>query len=108
MDHVIDGKGVERLARYLEQVPAIRRGLPERTTASARAAAWELATGLADIQQSCEKLFSDVLPRLLATEPNSEEAEDLLIDIGEEFRHILYHIMNNEFFAYVVPPKDSE
>ena len=32
---------------------------------------------------------------------NPEEMNSLLLDIGEEFRHILYHILDSRFYAYL-------
>lgn len=103
-----DDHGVEALANHLEKVPALHRVVRKGGATSERAAAWEIATGLADIRQSADKLFNEIVPRLLSTAPDSEEAEDLLSEVGEEYRHILYHIVTNEFFSYVVPPAESE
>ena len=32
---------------------------------------------------------------------NSEQLNDVLLDIGEELRHVLYHIRDPKFFSYL-------
>lgn len=98
-----DTTRITELARLLERMPILARVVQQRGTGSTSEEAWEIATGLVDIQESAERLFGELMPQLLRSSPNSEEAEDLLHDIGEEYRHILYHIQSTGFFRYVVP-----
>jgi hypothetical protein len=56
---------------------------------------------LCDICESTEKVYGDLLPRLRSQAMSGTEVENLLHEIGEEFRHILYHIRDPEFFSYL-------
>jgi len=61
---------------------------------------WRIANSLYDLKGSFKKILDIHLPAL--EEANSEERiQDTLLDIGEELRHILYHIKDPEFFSYL-------
>jgi hypothetical protein len=89
------------LAAKLEHSPRVRR-LAVADKLSAEEVATEAAHSLVDIRRSAEVL-ADLLPKLLSEEPESEVFDDTLDDIGEELRHIHYHITNTKLFSYVVP-----
>ena len=91
---------VRALAERLMQSSVVAQGTRRSGIDSVRDAAWEVATGLADIQEASARL-ADLIDRLLTADP--PEIEDLLHQVGEEYRHVLYHIMNTKFFNYVVP-----
>ena len=62
--------------------------------------AWRLAHSLSDLEESFREILDNSLPAL--REANNEEAlNNALLDIGEELRHILYHIKDPRFFAYL-------
>ncbi len=61
--------------------------------------AWTLAHGLIDIEESSKKI-ADQISQLLKGDPKIDAYEQLL-DIGEELRHILYHINDTKFYAYL-------
>jgi len=42
-----------------------------------------------------------LLPKLLNEDLSPEELNEVLLDIGEELRHILYHIKDPRFFGYL-------
>ncbi len=46
---------------------------------------------LADIKESTDKIYNKYVPKLLENK-SSEELEEIIWDIREEFRHIDYHI----------------
>lgn len=98
-----DGELMRAIAEKLEAMPALARFSQAEGGAPAKEAAWEIAHGLVDIRQATRNIFEELLPRLLELHPGSEEAEDLLFEIGEDYRHIGYHIRDARFFAYVVP-----
>jgi hypothetical protein len=102
MNQVSEGELMSRLAEYLQEMPAVLQFVDRRRARSAKEEAWEIAHGLADIRDSARCIFENLLPRLLQLPPSGDEAEDLLYQIGEEYRHILYHITNTDFFSYVV------
>jgi glucose-6-phosphate-specific signal transduction histidine kinase len=92
----------ERLAQALRRIPRVIAAA-ERSSRAADAEAWQIATALSDIRESTHRLFSDLVPRLLEASPTDEVADDLLNEIGEEYRHILYHILDTKLFDYIVP-----
>jgi hypothetical protein len=88
------------LGRSLERVERLRQ--PDQ---EGEPQAWCVAHGLTDIAGSLKKI-GELLPRLQAaqTEP---ELEDLLLDVGEELRHIRYHIYDMEYFRYIRPDAEE-
>ena len=57
----------------------------------------ELVYALVEIEESFEKVYSDILPQILAEESiDKDRLRDLLWDIREEFRHIEYHIQDSQ------------
>jgi hypothetical protein len=91
------------MAEKLGQVPRVCRLADETADGNVEEVATEAAVCLADIESSCAILRDRLLPNLLAMPAGSEEIEDLLDDIAEEYRHISYHIRNTRLFSYVVP-----
>ena len=65
--------------------------------------ATEIAAGLLDIRQSADRVFGELLPRLEGLQPAEQEFADVLHAIGEEYRHIYYHLRHTRFFDYVIP-----
>lgn len=97
----------QRLANHLKRVSRVRRAAMQRENASLDAEAWQIATALSDIEESMTKIFGELVPQLFATAAESEAANDLLHDIGEEYRHILYHILDTKIFSYILPEPPS-
>jgi len=86
-----DAETRARLARKLADVAAVSKHGDEE--------AWTLAHAFGDLEESFLQFLDDLLPRLL--EATAEEIESLLLDVGEEFRHILYHLADPQFYAYL-------
>ena len=63
--------------------------------------AWTIAHAFADLEESCQKFTDIQLPRLANARLNGAELRDLLLEIGEEFRHVLYHIHDPQFYRYL-------
>lgn len=63
--------------------------------------AWTLAHSFSDIEESFLAFLEGQLPRLLENGLEASEVYDLLLDIGEELRHILYHINDPKFYKYL-------
>lgn len=61
-----------------------------------------LAHSLTDLEQSFREILETLLPKLLDPSLNSDQLNDVLLDIGEELRHILYHIKDPKFFQYLI------
>jgi hypothetical protein len=68
-----------------------------------RSEAETLAHALLDLQESFQKFIDDQLPRLESAAPGSPEIIDTLLDIGENLRHVLYHLRDPSFFQYLGP-----
>lgn len=67
--------------------------------------AWTIAHALADIEESAVTFVQDCLPKLKRAE-SEEEVLDALNDVGEELRHILYHIKDVRFYAYLIDERE--
>jgi len=60
-----------------------------------------LAHSILDIEESCKTLLNNLFPKLEPTTLSQDEINELLFDIGEELRHILYHINDTKFYDYL-------
>jgi hypothetical protein len=88
----------ERLAERLAKCPEVTRfDTGQEKEAST------LAHAFADLEESFRAFLDDQLPRLAQGNLPPSEMCDLLLDIGEEFRHILYHIQDPKFYRYLSP-----
>jgi hypothetical protein len=56
-----------------------------------------------DLEESLRRFLDEQLPKLADPAAQGEQLEDLLLDIREEFRHVLYHIHDPEFFRAMEP-----
>ncbi len=65
-----------------------------------------LAHALSDIEESARKLLDEQIPRLLDPKVEGGDLQDLLFDIREECRHILYHLHDPQFFRALEPTHD--
>lgn len=95
------------LSDRLERAPMVLRRA-EDSSGSRRIVgeiATEAADSLLDIEGSAATIFRELLPALESLQPDSPEFEDMLLEIAEEWRHIAYHILNTELFAYVIPER---
>jgi hypothetical protein len=83
----------ERLARLKSVSQFDKPGEPQAAT---------LAHSLTDLEKSFREVLETLLPRLLDKSLESDQLNDVLLDIGEELRHVLYHIKDPKFFDYLV------
>lgn len=70
--------------------------------------AWTLAHTFLDLRESFENCLSVHFPKLLQENLSEEQIQDLLGDIGEEFRHILYHIRDPHYYGYLFPVEEAK
>lgn len=64
--------------------------------------AWALAETFGDLENMFRGFLEDELPKLIQAE--GEELSGLLIEIGVDLQHILYHIIDHQkFYKYLVP-----
>ena len=61
-----------------------------------------IAHALRDIKESCSKIFDQLVPQLQSENVTGQEITEVLLEIGEEFRHIIYHIRDPKFFEYLI------
>ncbi|MDR0829613.1 MAG: hypothetical protein LBN95_05840 [Prevotellaceae bacterium] len=66
-----------------------------------------LANSLMDIEESLQTININI-PKLYSKNINAEEIDDIILDIGEEFRHILYHIKDTKVFEYLFYGNDAK
>lgn len=86
----------DRLAAVLAKLPSVRQfDLPDEPQA------WTMVYSLTDIEESCAVLLDTLLPKLLK-QNSPKQAEETLWEIGEELRHILYHIRDMRYFESLV------
>ena len=69
---------------------------------------YALAYNFSEIEESCKKFVDVQLPELLAKSGDVSTMERRLIEIGEEFRHIIYHITAPSFYAYLKNEPDEQ
>jgi hypothetical protein len=67
-----------------------------------------LAHAFGDLEESFRAFLDEELPRLMNDQASPGELFDTLLDIGEEFRHILYHIYDPKFYGYLGQRSDDE
>ncbi|GHT17522.1 hypothetical protein FACS189429_1790 [Bacteroidia bacterium] len=60
---------------------------------------YNLAVSLLDIKEAIENVNNQI--NLLQIDMTEDAINDILWDIGEEFRHILYHILHSKFYNYL-------
>src|SRR5260370_3005136 len=62
--------------------------------------AWRVAYALTEINESAANLMKELMPKLAkATDGASVDAA--LNEIGEQLRHVLYHVKDSGFFDYL-------
>jgi hypothetical protein len=72
-----------------------------RYDTSAEKQAANLAYDFLDLAESFRTFLNEQLPKRRDESLSCAELDDVLTDIGEEFRHIVWHIHNAEFYAYL-------
>jgi hypothetical protein len=84
---------MDRLSKIKSVTQFDRPGRPEAGT---------LAHSFADLEKSFCEVLDVLFPKLLDESLTPEQMNDVLLDIGEELRHILYHIKDPKFFGYLL------
>jgi hypothetical protein len=93
---------VKALAGVLSRCPQVTR-----YDSGTEREAWTLALALSDIEESVERIYVEQVPKLLETEITPAEIYETLLSLGEELRHILYHIRDPQFYRYLEPPAEA-
>src|SRR6266540_3186457 len=85
-----------QLAHRLSGIPEVAQfdipGEPQGDT---------LAHALSDWEESFAAVLDNLLPNLVKETATIEDLTDTLHDIGDELRHILYHIHDTRYFGYL-------
>jgi len=89
-------ESVKLLAERLSRCPQVTR-----FDQGEHREAWTIAHALADLEDSFGRFLDEQLPRLTEEPASNTDLNDVLLEIGEEFRHVLYHINDPAFYKYV-------
>ena len=87
---------VAELAKRLSDCPEITR-----YDSQDHNEAWALADGFSDLEEAFHAILDNYLPKLADKQTTGEALMDVLDDIGEEFRTILWHIKEPKFYQYL-------
>jgi len=60
-----------------------------------------LSYSLTELNESFRRFIEELFPQLIHKDLEEEEIYNLLHEIGEEFRHILYHIKDSNYYNYL-------
>lgn len=104
----------EQLTERMERIKALANifAMCEQVTrydTATEKEAWTLAHALNDIEESFIKIFAEKLPLLMTSSVLTSAAiNDVLLDIGEELRHILYHVNDPAFYRYLTHANEAQ
>jgi len=60
-----------------------------------------LAHAFLDMEESFNVILNELLPKFKNADLDGKDVDDILLDIGEELRHILYHVHDPKYFDYL-------
>ena len=87
----------KQLIGRLSQLAAVRKfdrpGEPQSVT---------LTHALTDLESSFRLILHTLLPKILDVSLDENDLNDALLDLGEELRHVLYHIKDPEYLNYLI------
>lgn len=91
---------------YIPKLKAITRNLEkcERITKYSTKdenQADTLANAFIDIEESIKKIANIDIPQLYLKDLKEEDIDNLILDIGDELRHLLYHIKDTKVYNYL-------
>lgn len=66
-----------------------------------------LAHALLDIERVCKEVSSDLLPRVYDPAASDEAIAQTLLELGEAFRHLIYHLRDPRFYRYLPGCEDG-
>ena len=95
-------EAVKALAEHLAQCPQVTRWDHGEDVE-----AWTIAHAFADLEKSFTTFLHTHLSALMREGLTPSQIHDVLLDIGDEFRHILYHIRDPKFYRYVSGDDDE-
>jgi hypothetical protein len=89
---------IEKLKRLISNLEKCERVMRHSTKEENQADT--IANALIDIEISLQKI-REAVSKLYLEKLREEEVDDLILDIGEELRHILYHINDTKVYDYL-------
>lgn len=99
----VDVHGMVKLAERLSKCPEVSRydqsEYPESST---------LAHAFHDLEESFRRFLDIHLKELVREDLDPKAIPDILHGIGEEFRHILYHIKDPLYFRYLLGEEEEK
>lgn len=85
---------IKSLAKRLSRIPEVRQlDQPDEPQS------WTIAFTLSELEESFRRFLQELLPRLQQDSLTPKELHAVLIEIGDEFRHILYHLNDSESYG---------
>jgi hypothetical protein len=87
---------IKTLATLLSQCPEVTR-----LSTPGEDEPWALAHHLTDLAESFRVILDELLVKVVSPELDAAARYDALMDIGEELRHVMYHIKDARFYNYL-------
>lgn len=97
-----NGEAYRALAKMLEKCPEVKKHDQDNERE-----AYTMAHSLLDLENSFKTFLEQYLPRLKNINLSPSETYNLLLDMGEEYRHILYHIRDQKFYRYLFETENN-
>jgi hypothetical protein len=94
--HLSNASDINKLARALATLKDVNR-----FDTSDEVEGGTLAHTFSDLENSFRKFLFKLLPRLTTENLSEAEAIEILSAIGDEFRHINYHLCDTKFYEYL-------
>ena len=90
---------------YIEKLNAIIKNLEKCQSGTKYSTVEEnqadtLANSFLDIEEALN-IIRDQIPKFYLNHLDASEVDDLIFDVGEELRHILYHIYSTKVYDYL-------
>lgn len=90
---------------YIEKLKSVTRNLEKSERVTKHSTKEEnqadtLANALIDIEEALKKI-KEQIPTLYLKDLTKDEVDDLILELGEELRHILYHINDTRVYDYL-------
>lgn len=93
MNLLNDPADVKQLAEQLSSLDII-----SKMDLDGDSEAWKMAIAFADISDSFARFNDELLPELVSSR-RDQDIKNVLVEIGDEFRHVIYHVFELGFYA---------